>query len=82
MCSWRSTRAARACLVVAVEHRHGSLDDDRAVVERRRDEMHRAAMDAYAFVSARWCVCRPGKDGSSEGGCSSGGLRNGARNLR
>ena len=28
--------------------------------------------------SARWCVPRPGKDGSSEGGYSAGGLRNDA----
>src|SRR5262245_10706577 len=34
--------------IVAVEHRHGGLDHDRAVIELGGDEMNRAAVHLYA----------------------------------
>src|SRR3989338_5499441 len=37
-------------LIVVAQHRHGGLDDDRAVVEVCGDEMHRAAMDPHAVL--------------------------------
>jgi hypothetical protein len=40
-------RGERVLAVVRI-HRHGGLDDDGAVVERRRDEVHRAAVHAAA----------------------------------
>ena len=35
--------------IVAIEHRHGSLDDDRAMIQLGRDEMHRATVDPHTF---------------------------------
>src|SRR5690242_13861391 len=33
--------------IIAVEHRHDALDQDRAVVKLRADQMHGAAVDAH-----------------------------------
>ena len=35
-------------LIVAGQHWHGGLDDDRTMIELRGDEMHRAAVYACA----------------------------------
>ena len=36
--------------IVTRQHRHRGLDDDRAVIQLRRDEMHRAAVHTHAGV--------------------------------
>lgn len=39
------------CLLgVVAQHRHGGLDDDGAMIEIGRDEMHRAAVDFHAVM--------------------------------
>ncbi len=52
-------RGERVFVVVLV-HGHRSLHHDGPVIERRRDEMDRAAVDAHAGLERARCVCRPG----------------------
>src|ERR1035437_6882763 len=56
-----------ARLIIAIEHRHGRLHDDRAVIERRRHEMNRTAMHANAFLQGAPVRMQTG-EGRQQGG--------------
>ena len=54
-------RAARVVFGIAVEHRHGALDDDRAGVELRGHEMHGDAAHLHAVRERLLLGVKPGK---------------------
>ena len=52
---------------IAIKHRHGGLNDDRAVIERRRYKMDGTTVNPYALLQRPLVRVQAGKEGSSEG---------------